>query len=354
MGQKADAISSWFLAGEELGEYIGIRFGQVDPKENQVSWSFLRHADYDGIGGLAHLLRQRGAELPRLPQIKHPSSPSMLAGLRTWPKYLAPRHRIAFTGVQGEKGESTSSKPPAAVAWHVFDEERTMEIRRVCRKLRITVNSFLLKHLTKAIRPFLQDESSVVPWMVPVNMRGKVVRETDTANYSSYIGVKIRSYETTQDIHHNIYAALGRGEHWANWYAYQSGRLLTRGMERFLIRAEKCTSQWNLGGFSNLGDWDAERQITQSECQGPWLFCPPVLRFQLVGAGCVTFQNRLSLTIQAHPELTTSPKTLETWIHNWVKEIELDLASHLTGASAGSVVRFPTSETSFLSRNFSS
>ena len=292
--------------------------------------------------------------MPRLPQIKHPSRPSLVGGLRTWPKYLAPRHKLGLSGIEGEPRPSTCSTPPSAVAWHVFDEDRTMEVRRACRKLRITVNSFLLKHLTKAIRPFLQDESSVVPWMVPVNMRGKVIRATDTANYSSYIGVRVSSYETTQDIHRKIYAALGRGEHWANWYAYQSGRLLTRGMERFLIRMEKCTSQWNIGGFSNLGDWDPERHINRPECQGPWLFCPPVLRFQLIGAGCVTFQNRLSLTIQAHPELTTCSKTLEIWIHNWVKEIELDLASLLSGPAGGSVVRFPgDGETAFLTRRFS-
>ena len=87
-------------------------------------------------------------------------------------------------------------------------------------------------------------------------------------------------------------------------------------------------SQWNLGSFSNLGDWDPEKAISQSECEGTWLFAPPVLRCQLVGAGCVTFQNRLSLTIQAHPDLTNDSSVPEAWIQNWVKEIEMDVASN--------------------------
>jgi len=186
-----------------------------------------------------------------------------------------------------------------------------------------------LKHLTKAIRPFLEDQSSVVPWMVPVNLRGKVRRDRDTANFSSYVSVKVKSYETPHDIHRNIYAALRRREHWANWYAFHASRFLTQGMRKFLITKERALSQWNLGSFSNLGDWDTEKEITRPECRGDWLFCPPVLRCQSVGAGCVTFQNRLSLTIQAHSELTTDPTITKAWVQNWVKEIEMDLASGL-------------------------
>jgi hypothetical protein len=91
--------------------------------------------------------------------------------------------------------------------------------------------------------------------------------------------------------------------------------------------------EWYLGGFSNLGDWDAEKKITAPDCLGGWVFTPPVLRCQLLGAGCVTFQNRLSITIQVHPELTTSSAVPEAWVKNWVKEIEMDLSSVLSDAA---------------------
>jgi NRPS condensation-like uncharacterized protein len=297
---------------------------------------FLRHIDFDGIGGFAELLRRGGADVPRLPQIKHPSNPSWGALVRALPKFLKPRRRVKWGSLErGPVISSSPTQPPLAVAWHIFDESSTTQIRRVCRKNGFTINSFLLKHLTKAIRPFLHDESSVVPWMIPVNLRGKVIRDRDTANFTSYVGVKVCSYQTVQDIHQNIYAALGRGEHWANWYAYECGRLATHGMKKFMLQNDLAMSQWNLGSFSNLGDWDSEKTITQSECEGGWLFAPPVLRCQLVGAGCVTFQNRLSLTIQAHPDLTTSPASTQAWIQSWVKEIEIDVASILAEQVAG-------------------
>jgi hypothetical protein len=336
VSEKADPMSSWFRAAEDLGEYIGIRFGQILPGKTAPDWYFLPHTEGDGIGGFAELLRARGAHLPRLPQIRHPALPSAWRLSRTWATYAAPRRAVKFGEIEGKPGKSSSTQPPQALAWHVFDEETTIRVRRLCRRQHYTVNSFLLKSLTKAIRPSLLDESSVVPWMVPVNMRGKVVRERDTANFSSYIGVKVRSYESTLDIHQNIYRALGRAEHWANWYAYQSGKFLGSGLKRALIKSERCTSQWSIGAFSNLGDWDGEKQISSSACTTPWLFCPPVLRIQLVGAGVVTFQNRLSLTIQAHPELTTSSNTLWIWIQNWVKEIQIDLASVFPDAHSAS------------------
>jgi len=327
MAEESDPISSWFVAAEQLGEFIGIRFGQLRAGKSTPEWTFLRHAEVDGIGGLAQILRQRGADLPRLAQIRHPVPPSLLHGLPTWPKYLAPPRPLQWRPLEGNTRPGSRSEPPPAVAWHVFEEAPTLQLRRLCRRLGITVNSFLLKHLTKAIRPALMDEAAVVPWMIPVNLRGKVERSRDTENFSSYVGVRVRSYETVRDVHRTVYEALARGEHWANWYAYYSGRFLGMSMKRLLITTEKCTSQWSLGGFSNLGEWDADCRWNAPELAGPWFFCPPVLRLQKFGAGCITFQNRLSLTMQAHPELTVSSKPLEEWMANWVKEIRLDLTS---------------------------
>lgn len=320
-----DLISPWFLAAEELGEYIGIRFGHLAPGADEPEWIFLRHAETDGIGGFAEILRKRGAELERLPQLKYPSESSSVDALKLVPKFLKPRDRVKWRRLPGKTAPSNSKEPPQAVGWHVFDEAATLSIRRLCRRLGVTVNSFLVKHLTKAIRPFLEDESSTVPWMIPVNMRGKVNLGRDAENHSSYVGIKVRSYETVHDVHRNIYTALGKGEHWSNWQVYKLSRVTTNGIRKFLIAKELAMSQWNLGGFSNLGDWDAECKIAQPDCLGDWLFCPPVLRCQLVGAGCVTFQNRLTLMIQAHPELTTNSEVTSAWVQNWIREIDIDL-----------------------------
>jgi hypothetical protein len=190
-----DATNLWFGSAEQLGEYVGIRFGHIPHRATEPEWIFLPHTEYDGIGGLAHLLRLDGAELPRLPRIQHPCSPSRFPLLRSLPEYLKPRRRLEWVSFRRRPGRRQCAGPPRAVAWHVFDESTTTQIRLLCRKLGITVNSLLLKNLTKAVRPFLKDQSSVVPWTIPVNLRGKIVRDRDTANHSTDVCVRVRSFE---------------------------------------------------------------------------------------------------------------------------------------------------------------
>lgn len=158
-----DAIKTWFWSLEETGEFIGIRFGRIPPGQSQPEWKFMPHTDVDGIGGFAQMLRKKGVRVPQLPQIKHPAPPSPLAALKSAPKFLLPQRKLAWRGISGPTKTSDAKTPPPAVAWHVFDEASTLAIRRFCRKSSITVNSYLLRQLSKAIRPSLQDQSAIIP-----------------------------------------------------------------------------------------------------------------------------------------------------------------------------------------------
>ena len=95
-----DPIKPWFDAMEELGEYIGIRFGRIPQGTSVPEWTFLKHTQVDGIGGLAAMLRKHGVSLPHLPQNKYPSNPSWSWFLKTIPKYLKPRHRLKWRPVE--------------------------------------------------------------------------------------------------------------------------------------------------------------------------------------------------------------------------------------------------------------
>ncbi len=190
---------------------------------------------------------------------------------------------VARTGLR----QGDSSKPPQAVAWHLFDEEATTQIRHVCRNFEVTVNSFLLKHLTKAIRPHLEDQSAAVPWMIPVNLRGKVKQERETANYTSYIRIEVQSYETVHDIHRNIYAALCKGDHWANWQAYQLGRFLScRHAEIPCFHANWPHRNGILADFRTWATGILARKSPSLDARGAGSFARRYCDVQLVGVGC--------------------------------------------------------------------
>ncbi len=316
-----DPIRPWFDTLESMGEFVGIRFGKVSPVDGSVEWFFLSHSEYDGIGGFVHLLRERGARITELPKITHPGAVSWWPFVRFLPTMLKPRKVLKWRR-QKQGAAVEGNVPPPSVAHHVFTEQESQEIRRAARQAEVTVNSLLLKYLDRAIRPALEDPTQALPWMVPVNLRGKVAQPVDTGNHSSYVPVRIYASEGAKEVQNHIYSALARGEHIATWQGFAASRTTSVAMKKKLILANRATSQWSVGGFSNLGVWDPDCRIDAPDCLGDWLFAPPVLRFQMVGAGCVTFQGRLSLTLQVHPELTTSPEVAAEWLRAWIREVE--------------------------------
>jgi hypothetical protein len=320
-----DPVRPWFESLEANGEFVGIRFGRVPPGGGQVEWMYLHHTEYDGIGGLAHLLRERGALIGDLPRITHPGGFSWWTFIRFLPVSLARRQFLEWGDVRrGDQKVEEGQAPPAA-AFHVFDEEKTSRIRLASRLCDVTVNSFLMKYLDRAIRPSLKDPSSPIPWMIPVNLRGRVNRVSDTGNHSSYVGIRVLASEGVKEVQQHIYKALQKGQHLAAWMGFSVSKGASAKTRERIIKESRATSQWSVGCFSNLGEWDAEKRITAPGCQGDWLFAPPVLRFQKIGAGCVTFQGRLTLTLQVHPELTVEPEVASEWLRSWVREIELGL-----------------------------
>lgn len=322
---NCDPVRPWFEAVESLGEYIGIRFGHRAPGNEDIEWMYLSHTDYDGIGGLVHLLRERGGKIEELPQITHPGTFSWLAFLRFLPALIAPKRILAWRPLKQGCQPIDMEQAPFAVSTHVFDEEKTLKIRLASRLSNVTVNSLLMKYLDRVVRSSLSDPSCAVPWMVPVNLRGRVVRDHDTGNHSSYVGVRIFASEGAREVQQHIYRAIHKGQHLAAWMGFDVSRNFSTQLRKRIIRANRATSQWSVGCFSNLGEWDSRREITAKPCLGDWFFSPPVLRSQMIGAGCVTFQGRLTLTLQIHPDLTTAPEVAVEWMRSWVREIELGL-----------------------------
>lgn len=334
---KYGTLRQWFQAARDSGEFIGIRFGHLPVGSSEPDWLYYPHSDYDGIGAFAEILRTRGAELKQLPQIKYyPAYSAIVAALKHWPRYALPRRPLALKPLGPTEATPRHTEPPNAAAWHLFDEETTQRIRLESRKNGYTVNTLLLRALTEAIRPFLLDKEARIPWMVPVNMRGGVNQFRDSDNHSSYVTVDVGAHESAFAVHHKILKALSRGQHWGNWHAFKLAKITTHRMRIALVTRGMCISQWNIGAFSNLGEWDSDRKITNPRVTGDWLFAPPTLRTQMIAAGCITFQGRLSLTIQTHPELTTSMAVVSAWMRGWEAEVQRMINSP---APAGGIPR---------------
>jgi hypothetical protein len=303
--------SKWFRASEDAGDFMGIRYGRVAEGSGEVEWHFVSHCDCDGIGGFARLLRERGVETGKLPETKHPRRGVIAPVWRLW-------RDSRRAGECAGRGDWSASDQPAAgvsgaVAWHLFTEDETREIGARCRRMNVTVNSFLLKHLDQAVRPGIRRPEAVIPWMIPVNLRGDIRHSDDTENHVSCVEARIALDDSPESIQQQILRRLARGEHRANHLLLMAGGILSHSAKVAYLKNDRAKPAGNIGAFSNLGVWDAEGENTDG-----WVFCPPVVTGQLLGAGCVTYRGRLGLAIQGHPALSSIPDVAAGWMSRWL------------------------------------
>lgn len=293
---------------------MGIRFGRLRQGSQEVEWSYVSHCECDGIGAFARLLREDGATLNTLPYSSAPSRAIIAPLLNLWRNRQIPDDCANRSDWHFDK--HAHQGPSKAVAWHLFSEAETTSIVRHCRRLQVSVNSFLLKQLDQAVRPDIRRPDARIPWMVPVNLRGDFHLADDTENHVSCVDVLIAANDSPQDVHQQIHQRLQRGEHRANYLLLGIGKLLSLGLKVKLLSRNRTRPNGNIGAFSNLGVWDSEKKLSTDDS---WLFCPPVVDGQLLGAGCLTFQNRLALTLQAHPWQSHKPEIAALWMERWVK-----------------------------------
>lgn len=299
--------AKWFQAAEATGDFMGIRYGRKSASSEEIEWLFVPHCECDGIGGFARLLRKNGARLSTLPETNY-SNRGIVRPL--WNR-LRKNTRPGNRATRADWGivKQNESGPSQAVAWHLFSEKETEQIRQASRASKVTVNSFLLKQLDQAVRPEIKRPEAPIPWMIPVNLRGDIQYDDETENHVSCIEPLIAAKDSPREVQRQIHYRLSRGEHRANYLILCLGKLLSHRMKMRWINKTRQKPDGNIGAFSNLGAWDSEKAI---ETTDSWLFCPPVCAGQLLSAGCVTFQNRLGLTIQAHPDLSNQPQIAKT------------------------------------------
>lgn len=297
---------------------MGIRYGLVSQESHSVEWIFVSHTECDGIGGFARLLRERGMEPEKLPETKIPCRDVFgplwnLIRTRTPKSECANRTDWSIS----DKTNSQKTTAPKSAAWYVFSEQKTKTILQHCRDHKVTVNSFLLHHLDKAIRPEIRQPHLKIPWMIPVNMRGDINYPDDTENHVSCVEATIAHDDSPQTIHQQILQSLQRGEHRAIHILLRCGKFLSHSTKVKFLNKDRSKPTGNIGSFSNLGVWDSDEKFPTKDT---WLFCPPVVTGQLLAAGCVTFQNQLSITMQANPN-HPSPDIAQEWMARWVDGI---------------------------------
>lgn len=311
---RNDPIGSWFEWLEENGEWTNLRFGRVSP-HGGVVWEFLSHVDYDGISGFRRILSKYGLSAEG-PSSRRASRLRLSSGLDAifhrsiqskreydgWPTDPAAWHpRCPF------------DSRPNAIAWSLFDDNETKLAYSVAEDTGISLNSWLLSALQRAIADELEQDHGRWLWIVPVAVRNKALRRYH-GNHISFLNVELRASEDPRKLHDRIHYALNRQEYIAarDILAY-SAKLGKLGMAS-AMRTYLSMGQTYVGVMSSFGKWRQSYGLSHDD---RWLAVPPPTRWQPLAAGTLVWNNRLSLTMQVHPSIQVYPERVDQWVRNW-------------------------------------
>lgn len=303
-----DFFYHWFSELEAQGEDTSFRLGNVCGTAQPI-WVELPHHSFDGLGGLAHALAaQSGAEL-ELPQLPGPYPGPLLrwaAALRLLfrraPPLLAWRHE--------RHGPVLQERPVAA--WELLTISETDELRERARREQVSMNALFLHALTQALEPLLKAGAGNIEWVVPVNMRGLEPDLAPTDNQAATLDVYFRRSAPAALIDTKIRAELLRNAHFGVWQLLRAlgtmGPRLVRALARRELKLRKH------GSFSNLGN--LQSSLRSSEPQW-WMAFNPVQRTRPIGAACLTYHGRLSLTLNVHPVLGLDGGAVQCLVSEW-------------------------------------
>jgi hypothetical protein len=316
---KTDWVAEVFSAMRDCGENISIVYGQkpASSAQEEPMWFELPHNRYDGISGLATLLRQQGCRVEQLPVLRGDRFtwlralrglfavlPALQIRQRQWRQFDGAR-KVGFLPVRER------------VAWELFTEDQTQRIAHCAKAAGVTVNTYLLFHLDALVCCHLALSRSGNRWMVPVNLRGAVKRADEAAPHMAFLGVDVDRNGSLTELQARISRLKQRAYHWGAWIILHAGKLIgAEGMRRDVHNREQKNHGWT-GIFSNLGVWEVPGG-------GHWIFGPAISRVHPVGAGCITLNGRMALTLQLHDAfgvgLRTAHGLLQYWKHACLQE----------------------------------
>ncbi len=310
---KTDWVAEVFSAMKDSGEDISIVYGYVNESANpeRAHWFEMQHNEFDGIAGLACLLRHHGHLVERLPELKNDRL-TFVRGLRgvlsVLPEIKSRQRQWRQFDASKKAGKQSVND---RVAWHSFSARETQDIVKAAKNAGVSVNTFLLHHLDAVVKQ-LTPPATVRRWMLPINLRGAVTRERERMPHMAFLGVDLDDGASPLDAQSRIDALRAKAYHWGVWLLMKAGRLMGKeGMRRDIAKREAQQHGWT-GIFSNLGNWDIDGAHN-------WLFCPAISRVYPVGAGCITMNGRMALTLQLHDvlceNLLTSNSLLTAWRH---------------------------------------
>lgn len=331
MVADTDWVAAIYGVLEELGEFTDALVASVgDEGDGALERLYLPHATFDGLGAMAHVLRQHGApvSVPR----RREARPGWLERLRLLWRYARrpPPSPARWRGFDPDwRPQRRDDARPRAVAHALLSPADSRAVADAAEAALVPLNSFLLWTLQRAVDDAVEPGSGAATWLLPVNMRGPIAREPETCNHASFVFADLGGCASPRQAHARVAERFAARAYWGAWDSINLARLIgRRGLRRVARRNARRGNPFRaVGCFSNHGEWLLPPGSAAARRR--WFICPPTLRDQPFSAGSLWCDERLSLCLQAHPALTVEVGRAERWMQAWRAQLDDSVRSHV-------------------------
>ena len=301
---------------EEMGERIDMIFGRTDCTTEHVDWFIRSHARSDGISAFVDLTKKiDNMNIGELPSMKEIPTPSLVKRFFLLIKYLKESKTTSYNWKKffpHEKGDTS------ALSYFFYSKEETKKIITHCRAKNISITSFLLYHLNSCVNEiFLNDQFEVV-WLLPVNFRQKGIKNNSSANHTSSLSVRIRKTYSENQLHDKIHDMLKEGVQWGAWIYSNIPKYIGLNAMRFIYK--HLYKGHYLGLFSNIGNWPPENTSNNHD-NILYLGGAPGTSLSLINAVCISWNERLNMTLQIHPKISKEESDTCKLMYSWIKRV---------------------------------
>lgn len=301
-----DIAGMWYRARLRHGIDDPMWFAFYRQGRSRPEWHCLPHRDYDGLGALSLLLAQRYGHDPRpLPETKErrPSLWRMLSARR--PANL-PVAQLRWRALNVARADEAPAPPVSCL----LSEAESQALEASAKQAGVSSTMWLFWTVDRAARELLVAPDSVVPWLLPVSLRGAIRFPRWSMNHCSGLTVTLAAASTPADLRQQVRDRFASLEHWRTWLLLMLGRWVGQRGINLLYRLGRTPPGHYAGSYSNLGEWNVPG-IDGLSCAAPGSPGYPI------AVGTLSVRGRHGLGCRLHPVIARRPELAEEFLQRW-------------------------------------
>jgi hypothetical protein len=318
MAEK-DYLAVWFNARRRFGIDDTIYWGWFNPENRQIDWQSWRHADGDGLSGLASEMRKIGYPSTPLPVCNETSVPS-------WGEIT--KARKANPIEESEKAVNWKQTYPYD-AGQQFEPEisslnkvQTDTLKAYAAEHKVSTGNVLFAALSKVVAKKLISGNAPFYWFFPVNVRGATGIKTESFNQVSGVAIRVNPSSTANDWQTQMRQRLKAKEHWMMWKLANLSKYFGEvGVAWFYKRSSM--KQFYMGNCSNLGVWPLPHENNPPKPNDGRLLAgaAPGTANYPVSSSMIEWYGEIALTLKLHPYICPNQALVRELADAWLEEV---------------------------------